>query len=139
MFHKGIENIYTQHTPLVKELVEQLIKGKLREASYPFLGNLSNFKERPQEIIVFMIGGITYEETCAIQTINRAYAGNIKILIGGTYIHNFKSFIDEVLSLTGNAQSSSTTVNETTATSQFQSRLNNSSFKSSLASAMKDF
>jgi vacuolar protein sorting-associated protein 45 len=138
LFHKGIENIYTQHTPLVKELVEQLIKGKLREASYPFLG-LSNFKERPQEIIVFMIGGITYEETCAIQTINRAYAGNIKILIGGTYIHNFKSFIDEVLSLTGNAQSSSTTVNETTATSQFQSRLNNSSFRSSLASAMKDF
>lgn len=86
-----------------------------------------------------MIGGITYEETCAIQTINRAYAGNIKILIGGTYIHNFKSFIEEVLSLTGNGQSSSTTLNETTATSQFQSRLNNSSFKSSLASAMKDF
>ena len=86
---KGIENVYTQHTPLVKELVEQLIKGKLREPSYPFLG-INNFKERPQEIIVFIVGGITCEETAAIQTINRAYAGNIKIIIGGTYLHNFK-------------------------------------------------
>lgn len=86
---KGIENVYTQHTPLVKDLVEQLIKGKLREASYPFVG-INNFKERPQDIIVFVVGGITYEETSAIQTINRAYAGNIRILIGGTYIHNFK-------------------------------------------------
>jgi vacuolar protein sorting-associated protein 45 len=41
---KGVDNIYTQHTPLVKELVEQLIKGKLREASYPLLG--SNIRDR---------------------------------------------------------------------------------------------
>lgn len=68
-----------------------MIKGKLREASYPLLG-ISNYKERPQEIIVFIVGGITYEETAAIQTINRAYAGNIKILIGGTYVHNFNRF-----------------------------------------------
>ena len=42
---KGVDNIYTQHTPLVKDLVEQMIKGKLREASYPFVG-INNFKER---------------------------------------------------------------------------------------------
>ena len=36
---KGVDNIYTQHSPLVKELVEQLIKGKLRETSYTFVGN----------------------------------------------------------------------------------------------------
>lgn len=128
---KGIENVYTQHTPLVKDLVEQLIKGKLREASYPFVG-INNFKERPQDIIVFVVGGITYEETSAIQTINRAYAGNIRILIGGTYIHNFKSFIDEVLSLVGSGYISNDS-------SQFNTKLNSSSFKSSLASAMKDF
>lgn len=81
-------------------MVEQLLKGKLRETSYPFLGN--NFRDRPQEIIIFIIGGITYEETCAINNINKAYSGNIKVIIGGTHLHNFKSFIDEVLSLTNN-------------------------------------
>lgn len=38
-FLKGVDNIYTQHTPLVKDLVEQLIRGRLKETSYPFLGN----------------------------------------------------------------------------------------------------
>ena len=107
---KGVDNIYTQHSPLVKQLVEQLIKGKLKETSYPFVGNsikdrlnqcllafyimLSQtrlfFLNRPQEIIVFSIGGITYEEALAIHNINKAYAGNIKVVIGGTCVHNFK-------------------------------------------------
>lgn len=41
---KGVDNIYTQHSPLVKDLVEQLIKGKLKETSYPLLG--SNIRDR---------------------------------------------------------------------------------------------
>lgn len=88
ILNQDIDNIYTQHTPLVKELVEQLIKGKLKETAYPFIGN--SFKDRPQEIIIFTIGGITYEETSAIYNINKAYAGNIKAIIGGTCIHNLK-------------------------------------------------
>ena len=56
---------------------------------------------RPQEIIVFVIGGITYEESYAIHTINRAFAGNLKVLIGGTCVHNFRTFIDEVLAMGG--------------------------------------
>ncbi|CAF0774192.1 unnamed protein product [Brachionus calyciflorus] len=94
---KGVDNIYTQHTPLVKDLVEQLIKGRLKETSFPFLGN--TIKDRPQEIIVFMVGGITYEETLAIHNINKAYAGNIKVILGGTFLHNLKSFMDEVTTL----------------------------------------
>jgi len=48
------------------------------------------FLLRPQEIIVFTIGGITYEETLAIHNVNKAYAGNIKVILGGTCVHNFK-------------------------------------------------
>ncbi len=48
--------------------------------------------KRPQEIIVFIIGGITFEETATIQSLNKTYAGNIKTIIGGTYVHNFKRF-----------------------------------------------
>jgi len=124
---KGVDNIYTQHTPLVKDLVELMIKGKLREASYPFVG-INHFKERPQEVIVFIIGGITYEETSAIQSINRAYAGNIKIVIGGTHVHNFNSFQQEVIALTSN-----NSVNEV---EEYRSRSNQ--LRSSLASAMLD-
>jgi vacuolar protein sorting-associated protein 45 len=50
---------------------------------------------RPQDIIVFMIGGTTYEESLAVYNINKQNP-SIKIILGGTIIHNFKSFAEEV-------------------------------------------
>lgn len=35
----GVENVYTQHSPLIKDTLEELIKGKLKESSFPYLGN----------------------------------------------------------------------------------------------------
>ena len=32
---KGVENVYTQHTPLVVNTLEQLVKGKLPNMDYP--------------------------------------------------------------------------------------------------------
>lgn len=64
------------------------------------------FYFRPREIIVFVIGGITYEETLAIQNINKAYAGNLKVILGGTCVHNMANFIDEVLSMVNGTSSS---------------------------------
>jgi vacuolar protein sorting-associated protein 45 len=49
---------------------------------------------RPSEIIVYVIGGITYEESFHIHMMNNQGA---RILLGGSYIHNFSSFMDEVL------------------------------------------
>lgn len=91
---KGVENIYTQHVPVVKELLDDLIKGKLREAPFPYLGT-GQLKEKPQDIIVFIIGGTTYEEAYAVHQLNRANPG-IHIVLGGTTVHNSKSFLDEV-------------------------------------------
>lgn len=125
---KGVDNIYTQHTPLVKDLVEQLIKGKLKEANYPFVG-INNYRERAQDIIVFMIGGITFEETAAIQSINKTYGGNVRVIIGGTHVHNFKSFQEEVLSLVND----SSFLNENS-----DYRSNSTQLRNSLASAMRD-
>ncbi|GIY20911.1 vacuolar protein sorting-associated protein 45 [Caerostris darwini] len=84
---KGVENIYTQHTPLLKEILEDIIKGKLKETSYPYLSG-TQLRERPQDIIVFYIGGATYEESLTVHQLNRQSLG-VRILLGGTTIHNF--------------------------------------------------
>ena len=34
-----MENIYSQHKPQLHEILDQLLKGKLREAAYPYMGN----------------------------------------------------------------------------------------------------
>ncbi|XP_064621075.1 vacuolar protein sorting-associated protein 45-like [Lineus longissimus] len=95
---KGVENIYTQHNPYVVEVVDQLIKGKLREAAYPYLGTVQ-LKDRPQDIVVFIIGGTTYEESLAIYTMNKSNPG-VRVVLGGTHIHNLKSFMEEITAAT---------------------------------------
>jgi len=57
---------------------------------------------RPQDIIIFMIGGVTYEEARAIALFNQDPAaasngsvtttGGARILLGGTCIHNSSSY-----------------------------------------------
>uniref|UniRef100_A0A0L8HKY3 Vacuolar protein sorting-associated protein 45 n=1 Tax=Octopus bimaculoides TaxID=37653 RepID=A0A0L8HKY3_OCTBM len=91
---KGVENVYTQHKPLLHSILDQLTKGKLKESSYPYLGT-GQLKDRPQDIIVFMIGGTTYEEALTVHCINRSVTG-VRIVIGGTAVHNSKSFLEEV-------------------------------------------
>lgn len=36
----GVDNIYTQHCPLLSETLEDLIKGKLSTHAFPYLGNM---------------------------------------------------------------------------------------------------
>ncbi|XP_026754878.1 vacuolar protein sorting-associated protein 45 [Galleria mellonella] len=92
----GVENIYTQHTPLLKDTLEDLIKGKLRENLYPTLGGDDiGYGRRPQDIIVFIVGGATYEEALCVHQINQAYPG-VRVVLGGTTIHNSTSFLEEV-------------------------------------------
>uniref|UniRef100_A0A8K9WNN3 Vacuolar protein sorting 45 homolog n=1 Tax=Oncorhynchus mykiss TaxID=8022 RepID=A0A8K9WNN3_ONCMY len=85
---KGVENVYTQHAPLLQETLDQLIKGRLKDSHFPYLGP-SSLRDRPQDIIVFVIGGATYEEALAIYNLNRTVPG-VRIVLGGTTIHNTK-------------------------------------------------
>ncbi|XP_063173319.1 vacuolar protein sorting-associated protein 45 [Candoia aspera] len=91
---KGVENVYTQHQPLLHKTLDQLIKGKLRDHQYPYLGP-SSLRDRPQDIIVFIIGGATYEEALAVYSLNRATPG-VRIVLGGTTVHSTRSFLEEV-------------------------------------------
>ena len=54
---------------------------------------------RPQDIIVFMIGGTTYEESSNVHNLNVQNPGT-QIVLGGTTVHNFQSFIEEVQTAT---------------------------------------
>ena len=87
-----MENIYTQHAPLVKDLVDQLIKNRLKEPGYPFLGG-AQMRERPQDVFVFVLGGMTYEEAFAIHELNKTNP-SCRICIGGTSIHNAKRYFE---------------------------------------------
>eukprot|EP00742_Colponemidia_sp_Colp-10_P003657 GILJ01003892.1.p1 GENE.GILJ01003892.1~~GILJ01003892.1.p1 ORF type:complete len:588 (-),score=99.65 GILJ01003892.1:174-1937(-) len=95
---KGVPNVYTQHHPLLSSTLDLLIKGKLRETEYPSTTS-ADFRARTNEIIVFMIGGVTYEEALHVQQMNNNPQIPVRIILGGSTIHNSMSFLAEVSQL----------------------------------------
>lgn len=100
---KGIENVYMQHTPHLSRTLENLFKGKLRESNYPFIegAGINAGLQRPQDVIIFIIGGTTFEEARTVALLNDASSNNnngtatststpagLRLLLGGTCIHN---------------------------------------------------
>lgn len=96
---KGVENIYTQHSPLMAEVVQELCRGRLRAAHYPYLGTVQ-LNERPREVLVFQIGGTTYEEALAVHNLNAATPGT-RVVLGASSVHNSRSFLQEVAAAAG--------------------------------------
>ncbi|XP_037082861.1 vacuolar protein sorting-associated protein 45-like [Pollicipes pollicipes] len=96
---KGVDNIYTQHKPLLTRLLDDLLKGRLKETAYPYQNSGYGQPVRPAEIIVFVIGGVTFEESLAVHQLNCSVPA-VRVLLGGTCVHNTTSFLDEVQAAT---------------------------------------
>lgn len=92
---KGVENVYTQHRPHLEQTLLELSKARLSTQLFPFLGNQNpSFQnDRPQEIIVCIIGGVTYEEAKVVRELNTSVPG-VRVVLGGTSVVNAKQFVD---------------------------------------------
>ena len=44
---------------------------------------------RPQDVIIFMIGGVTFEEAITVYEMNQNNPG-VRIVLGGNTVHNTK-------------------------------------------------
>ena len=107
-------------------LLDHLARGRLRTDHYPFMGATqqqtqqltqqvrgTNFAfegflikasmMRVRDVIVFTIGGVTYEESAAVHQLNRQSSSSgsatqpLNVILGGTHVHNARSFIEQVL------------------------------------------
>jgi len=39
-------------------------------------------------VIVFIVGGATYEEALTVHALNRSAPGGVRVVLGGTTVHN---------------------------------------------------
>jgi vacuolar protein sorting-associated protein 45 len=80
---QGVDNVYTQHVPLLMETLQAAARGKLSAKTHPFLVVNNNngsaaavaaaaaaAESIPSEILVFMVGGVTYEEATKVSEWN---------------------------------------------------------------------
>ena len=91
-FKGGSTNAFMQHISYLQNIVEGIIKNKNKENDYETY--LSGNAPRPNKIIVFCFGGITFEETKDLT--NLSHQLNIPIICGGTDIINSKGFFTEL-------------------------------------------
>ena len=91
---QGVENVYTQHQPLLSHILDSIVKGKLKESQFP-LANEHVSSQRPGDIIVFIVGGATFEEALKVREFNAQYT-QFKCILGGSCVHNSASLLREV-------------------------------------------
>lgn len=92
---KGVDNVLTQYRPNIAKVIEEVRRdNKLKESEFAFCGERYR-GEPPRRIIVFFVGGVTYDEAMEVDTINKSSAG-LRVVIGGTSILSFKTFKEEI-------------------------------------------
>jgi len=91
----GVENVYTQHIPLMVNTLDAALKGKLKETQFPSAGSIP-VPSIPSSVIVFIVGGTTYEEATKVAEINSQQPNKRKVILGGNTIHNSNTFLNEL-------------------------------------------
>jgi vacuolar protein sorting-associated protein 45 len=91
----GVENVYTQHVPLLQSILESIGKGKLKDSAFPLITAASGQGGKVNEVVVFIVGGATYEEALAVAEYNNANP-SMRIILGGSCVQNSQSFLDEL-------------------------------------------
>jgi hypothetical protein len=100
---KGVENVFTQHEPLLVSMLDQLRRNKLSKALFPFAGSDAPTAQ-VGNVVVFIVGEATYEESVKVAEMNAETKKNQalpRIMLGLTAIHNSKSFLAEMARLNG--------------------------------------
>eukprot|EP01091_Cochliopodium_minus_P019939 TRINITY_DN8552_c0_g1_i1.p1 TRINITY_DN8552_c0_g1~~TRINITY_DN8552_c0_g1_i1.p1 ORF type:complete len:502 (-),score=146.29 TRINITY_DN8552_c0_g1_i1:53-1558(-) len=55
-----VESMYLLHKPLIEKILNLVSKSQLPEQDFPYIGT-NNFYPSPKVIVIFVVGGITYE------------------------------------------------------------------------------
>lgn len=88
---EDVQNVFTQHKSLLYSILDQLLQKKLSESDFPYVQG--QVYDVPENVVVFIVGGATFEEAWEVHQFNEKSQTNI--MLGGTIIHNSKSFIAE--------------------------------------------
>eukprot|EP01083_Nonionella_stella_P291090 990528_1 len=92
-----VQNIYTQHNPLLYGIIQDAVKCKLPWSQFPsFQGAHKQQLRRPRYIMIYFVGGATFEEAETVTQLNKEFGKDTDIVLGTGMIHNSRSFLRDV-------------------------------------------
>jgi len=109
----GIQGGFQDHTPYLVSIIDAATKGKLKDSQFPLILDslpppssgqtpasvaAAAASAKVNEIIVFIIGGATFEEACQVARINNtpSTTNPVRVILGGTTILNTKIFLQNL-------------------------------------------
>ncbi|KAF0697376.1 Aste57867_11928 [Aphanomyces stellatus] len=94
---QGVSCVLTQHTPALMKTLDALFKGTLEPAEFGGIQSSTPMPKKLKDVIVYMNGGITFEETLKVAELNAKLAPQgQRVILGGPQIHNSESFLKEL-------------------------------------------
>ena len=93
-FGQGNENAFMQHISYLNGIVERMLKGKSKDNETVNINYNSGVEPRVNNLIIFVFGGITFEEVRDLTLLGNQLGVNI--ICGGTNVINSKSFLAEM-------------------------------------------
>lgn len=84
-------NYYERHKPKCVEIIDLLLKGKLKTNEFPQIDLRlfnDNTNRKSKRVVIFIVGGATYQELRELQIY--AQSANCSILLGSNFILNSK-------------------------------------------------
>ena len=96
---QGVSNVYSQHVPVLIDMIQAIANGKLKNATHPYIVGKGGTDEIPKEVIIFMAGGVTYKEASKVSEFNQNNVGKMRVILAGSTIHNSTSFLEELKNL----------------------------------------
>lgn len=97
-------NVYMQHVPDISTLLTDFSKNKVSKEKLKTMSS-SNSKNvythnspsvPPQDIILFVIGGVTFEEARFVHQFNETMKTKMRVILGGTSVVSTKDYIDSI-------------------------------------------
>lgn len=95
--HNDNGNAFMQHQPRLANVLDKIIKGKLGlNNNFVSVGKDNADSKMPfREIVVFIVGGVCYEEARLVNELNKNNDG-VRIVLGGTHTINSTTFMDNI-------------------------------------------
>ncbi|CCH57986.1 hypothetical protein TBLA_0A01850 [Henningerozyma blattae CBS 6284] len=92
------DNVFMQHLPEISHILTELSTNKLSIEKYKYLKEPSSIRNTlpPQDTVVFIVGGVTYEEAKIIHEFNQDISknnNNMRVVLGGNDILSTREFL----------------------------------------------
>ena len=105
---RGTQNVFTQHRSLLQTIIRDALSGRLKESAWPCVpgagAQAPTAREAAQEILVFVVGGVTFQEARDVQEVVSEISqanknSSIRVTLGGTSLLNARAFLADVAQL----------------------------------------